>query len=60
MRKLSSYKRTAIIGALVEESSVNATARMCVVSSLTVLRLLAEVGRARPSLDVAGARPHGD
>lgn len=44
MRKLSSKKRTAIIGALVEGCSINSTARMCGVSKLTVLRLLADVG----------------
>ncbi len=34
-----------ILDALVEGSSVNATARMCRVNKLTVLRLLADVGR---------------
>lgn len=44
MRKLSGEKRTAILAALVEGSSINATARMCGVSKLTILRLLADVG----------------
>jgi IS1 family transposase len=45
MRKLDTEKRTAILSALVEGCSINATARMCGVSKLTVLRLLADVGR---------------
>lgn len=44
MRKLSTEKRTMILSALVEGSSINATARMCGVSKLTILRLLADVG----------------
>ncbi len=44
MRKLSSEKRSMILGSLVEGNSINATARMCRVSKLTVLRLLADVG----------------
>lgn len=44
MRKLSKEKRTMVVRALVEGSSVNSTARMCGVSKLTVLRLLADVG----------------
>jgi IS1 family transposase len=44
MRKLDTEKRTAILTALVEGCSINATARMCGVSKLTVLRLLADVG----------------
>lgn len=39
MRKLSPNQRSAILRALVEGASVNATARMCGVSKLTVLRL---------------------
>src|SRR4029077_12468523 len=45
MRKLSTEKRAAIISALVEGSSINATARMCGASKITVLRLLADAGR---------------
>lgn len=44
MRKLSRDKRTAILNALVEGCSINSTTRMCHVSKLTVLRLLADVG----------------
>lgn len=44
MRKLSTDKRAAVISALVEGTSVSSTARMCGVSKLTVLRLLADVG----------------
>jgi IS1 family transposase len=45
MRKLSTEKRAAILNALVEGSSINATARMCAVSKITVLRLLADAGQ---------------
>jgi len=44
MRKLSREKRSMVLNALVEGTSVSATARMCRVSKLTVLRLLADVG----------------
>lgn len=44
MRKLATDKRTAVLSALVEGTSVNATARICGVSKLTILRLLADVG----------------
>jgi len=44
MRKLSRDKRSMVLGAMVEGNSVNSTARMCKVSKLTVLRLLADVG----------------
>ena len=44
MRKLSTDKRTAILSCLVEGNSINSTARICGVSKLTVLRLLADVG----------------
>lgn len=44
MRKLSTDKRASILSALVEGSSINATARICGVSKITVLRLLADVG----------------
>src|SRR5438046_1270764 len=44
MRKLSAEKRAAVLGALVEGSSVNSTCRMLGVSKVTVLRLLADVG----------------
>ncbi len=45
MRKLTTEKRAAILFALVEGSSINATARMCGVSKITVLRLLADAGQ---------------
>lgn len=45
MRKLTTEKRAAILSALVEGNSVNATARMCGVSKITVLRLLADAGQ---------------
>jgi IS1 family transposase len=45
MRKLSSEKRATILSALVEGNSVNATARLCGVSKITVLRLLADAGQ---------------
>ena len=45
MRRLSRDKRTAILRCLVEGNSVNSTARMAGVSKLTVLRLLADVGK---------------
>src|ERR1700676_1786334 len=44
MRKLSTEKRAAIVSALVEGNSVNATVRMCGVSKITVLRLLGDFG----------------
>jgi len=44
MRKLNIEKRIAIINCLVEGNSINATTRICKVSKLTVLRLLADVG----------------
>lgn len=44
MRKLSTEKRAAILSALVEGNSVNATARMTGASKMTVLRLLADAG----------------
>jgi hypothetical protein len=44
MRKLSAEKRAAIISALVEGNSINATVPMCDVSKITVLRLLADFG----------------
>jgi hypothetical protein len=42
MRKLSAEQRSMVLSALVEGSSVNATARMCGVSKITVLRLLSD------------------
>jgi IS1 family transposase len=45
MRKLSKEKRSLVLNALVEGNSINATARLCRVSKLTVLRLLSDVGR---------------
>ena len=44
MRKLTTEKRTAILSVLVEGMSIRATARVCGVSKLTILRLLADVG----------------
>jgi IS1 family transposase len=44
MRKLATAKRAGILAALVEGSSVNATARICGVSKITVLRMLADAG----------------
>ena len=44
MRKLSTEKRAAILHALVEGNSINATARMNSASKITVLRLLADAG----------------
>ena len=44
MRKLSVPSRTAILSCLIEGNSINSTARICHVSKLTVLRLLADVG----------------
>lgn len=44
MRKLDTEKRAAILNALVEGASVNSTARICNVSKITVLRLLADAG----------------
>ncbi len=44
MRKLSTEKRAMLLSALVEGNSINATARMCSCSKITVLRLLADVG----------------
>ena len=43
MRKLSAERRAAVLGALVEGCSVNATARIHGVSKVTVLRLLSDV-----------------
>ncbi len=45
MRKLSTEKRAAVLNALVEGNSINSTSRMCGVSKITVLRLLADAGR---------------
>lgn len=44
MRKLSVQSRTSILRCLTEGNSINSTARICGVSKLTVLRLLADVG----------------
>lgn len=45
MRKLSTEKRASILRALCEGNSINATARMCSASKVTVLRLLADAGQ---------------
>lgn len=44
MRKLSTDKRAMILHSLVEGNSINATARLCGCSKITVLRLLADAG----------------
>ncbi|MEO6709834.1 MAG: IS1 family transposase [Planctomycetota bacterium] len=44
MRKLPRETRALVIGALTEGMGINATARLCSVSKLTVLRLLADAG----------------
>ena len=44
MRKLSTETRAMILNALVEGNSVNATARLCGASKVTVLGLLADAG----------------
>ncbi len=44
MRKLPPEKRAAVVGCLCEGVSIRATARLCGVSKLTVLRLLADLG----------------
>ncbi len=44
MRRLSTDKRAMILNALVEGNSINATARLCDCSKITVLRLLADAG----------------
>lgn len=44
MRKLSAERRASILSALTEGVGINATARMCGVSKLTVLRLLRDAG----------------
>lgn len=44
MRKLNREKRELIISLLTDGTGINATARICKVSKLTVLRLLADVG----------------
>lgn len=46
MNKLSTQKRIQIVSALVEGTSVNATARIVGVSNNTVLKLLADLGNA--------------
>ncbi len=45
MKKLSTEKRVAVLNALVEGCSINATARMTGASKITVLRLLADAGQ---------------
>ncbi len=44
MNRLGPERRAMVLSALVEGSNVNATARMCGVSKITVLRLLADAG----------------
>jgi hypothetical protein len=45
MRKLTTEKRAAILTALFEGNSINATARMVGASKITVLRFLADAGQ---------------
>ena len=52
MRKLSTEKRAMILHSLVEGNSINATARMCGCSKITVLRLLADADRTDEAEDV--------
>lgn len=44
MRKLSTEKRAMSLSALVEGTSVNATARLCGASKVAILRLLTDAG----------------
>jgi len=44
MKKLSVQSRTSILRCLTEGNSINSTARICGVTKVTVLRLLADVG----------------
>ncbi len=46
MNKLSTAKRAAVVAALVEGNSINATVRMTDVSKPTILKLLAQLGPA--------------
>jgi len=46
MNKLTTAKRVAVVGALVEGMSINATCRMTGVSKPTILKLLADLGKA--------------
>ncbi len=46
MNKLNTVKRTQIVAALVEGNSINATVRMTGAAKHTVLKLLADLGRA--------------
>lgn len=46
MNRLSAERRTQILSALCEGASVNATARQVGVSKVTILKLLADAGRA--------------
>ena len=45
MRRRTTEKRAAILNALVEGNSINATARMTGASKITILRLLADAGQ---------------
>lgn len=46
MNKLSTQERVAVITALVEGNSINSTVRMTGISKPTILKLLAELGKA--------------
>src|SRR4029078_7774751 len=46
MNQLSTARRAAVVAALVEGNSVRSTARMVGVSKPTILKLLAQIGRA--------------
>lgn len=46
MNRLSNEKRTQVVAALVEGTSINATVRMTGVAKNTILKLLADLGEA--------------
>ena len=56
MNRLSTDKRTAVIAALVEGTSVNATCRMTGVAKHTVLNLLKDIGCACAAYHNANVR----
>jgi len=56
MNRLTTDKRVAVISALVEGCSVRSTSRLTGVAKGTILRLLADVGRACPAYQDAAIR----
>jgi transposase len=56
MNRLSTDKRTQVIAALVEGTSINATSRMTGVSKHTILKLLADMGCACAAFHDANVR----